>query len=97
MANFIIWRAAYNVGLGYLLRHQSKSFLITRYFTSLTHPEATFYGIIKALLTLNMGSDYDFKVLYYLLLSTVLLYLLYILKQGHAKSVQLMARLAYSG
>lgn len=28
----------------------------------MTHPDATFYGILKKLVSSGMGSDYDFKV-----------------------------------
>ncbi|KAL6069572.1 Phosphatidylethanolamine N-methyltransferase, variant 2 [Balamuthia mandrillaris] len=31
------------------------------WFKRVTHPEATFYGVIKKLIGLNMGPDYDFK------------------------------------
>eukprot|EP01087_Luapelamoeba_hula_P001905 TRINITY_DN116_c3_g1_i1.p1 TRINITY_DN116_c3_g1~~TRINITY_DN116_c3_g1_i1.p1 ORF type:complete len:654 (+),score=64.73 TRINITY_DN116_c3_g1_i1:81-2042(+) len=61
VVNFFFWRLAYDVGLGYLLDRQSKAGVITKYFAALTHPEATFYGVIKKLLSLSMGPDYVFK------------------------------------
>jgi hypothetical protein len=58
----VFWRLAYDAGLGYLLYKQSTSSLFTKWWTKITHPDATFYGILKRLISSDMESDYDYKV-----------------------------------
>jgi hypothetical protein len=62
IAFFVFWRLAYDAGLGYLLYKQSTSSLFTKWWTKITHPDATFYGILKRLISSDMESDYDYKV-----------------------------------
>lgn len=61
VAFFVFWRLAYDAGLGYLLYKQSTSSLFTKWWTKITHPDATFYGILKRLISSDMESDYDYK------------------------------------
>jgi hypothetical protein len=53
---------AYDAGLGYLLYKQSTSSFFTKWWTKITHPDATFYGILRKLISSDMESDYDYKV-----------------------------------
>src|SRR5690242_19804639 len=59
---FLIWRLAYDAVLGYLLYHHSKSCAVTNYFCRIINHEVSFYGVIKKLISINMGPDYDYKV-----------------------------------
>jgi len=61
IAFFAFWRLAYDGGLGYLLYKQSITSFLTKWWSAMTHPDATFYGILKKLVSSGMGSDYDFK------------------------------------
>lgn len=56
---FLFWRLCYNVGLGFLLHHQSKSKFLTACVKYIT-PDNPLYSLIKQFVSLGMGPDYKF-------------------------------------
>lgn len=54
---FLFWRFAYNIGLGVLLSHQSKSRLLTRCIQHIT-PDNPLYSIIRKWVRIGMPPDY---------------------------------------
>ena len=62
MVTFMLWRTAYNGGLGLLLHHQSEK----RWFSQMTTPwlatSSPLHAFLRRQLTTKMGPDYDFDV-----------------------------------
>eukprot|EP00033_Pygsuia_biforma_P001673 GCRY01001877.1.p1 GENE.GCRY01001877.1~~GCRY01001877.1.p1 ORF type:complete len:624 (+),score=122.42 GCRY01001877.1:185-2056(+) len=61
VALFLFYRACYNLGIGFILFHQSKSQSFTKFCISLTRNNETLHNFWKAFLKKNMGSDYCFE------------------------------------
>lgn len=57
--NFIFWRLAYNVGLGYVLWKQSHTKFLTKWFAARGKNVPTW---LKRVLASSMADDYDFDV-----------------------------------
>lgn len=54
---FVIWRLAYNLGLGLLLRAQSQNEVITKWYSRLNR-RGKLYKLIRNSLVTTMGKDY---------------------------------------
>jgi hypothetical protein len=71
MFHFLFWRAAYNLGLGFLLSKQSTSQLATRLYQKFcitcTSPDSSKHTIqpfvLNVLKRYGLPADYDFEVL----------------------------------
>eukprot|EP01116_Phalansterium_solitarium_P021730 TRINITY_DN6889_c0_g1_i3.p1 TRINITY_DN6889_c0_g1~~TRINITY_DN6889_c0_g1_i3.p1 ORF type:complete len:722 (-),score=265.98 TRINITY_DN6889_c0_g1_i3:333-2498(-) len=59
IANFLFWRLAYNVGLGYLLHIQSKDRYLTKLMKTVNESHWA-YPTLKKLLHIGMQDDYSF-------------------------------------
>lgn len=56
---FLFWRFAYNVGLGFILHHQSKSQFLTGIFKHITR-ENPVYPVAKRFVSLGMDNDFNY-------------------------------------
>jgi len=59
---FGFWRLSYNIGLGYLLHHQSKTQALVKVLSEYLREGSSSRAFIKAQLVRKMGRDYDFEV-----------------------------------
>lgn len=59
IATFLFWRLAYNVGLGFLLHHQSKSNFLTGCIKHITR-DNPLYHLIKRFVCLGMDPDFNY-------------------------------------
>lgn len=60
VAIFLFWRLAYNVGLGFLLHHQSKSKFLTACVKYIT-PDNPLYNVICKFVCLGMDKNYKYE------------------------------------
>jgi len=60
IAWFLFWRFAYNIGLGLILRYQSNTKFLTKWFKVISQPNHPLYSKVKQFCSSGMGSDYNF-------------------------------------